>query len=193
MKRLVAILLIGLLFFNWYGYQLVSGYLQDRADRRLEASLDQAGYDESQLISIKVPLTSLSYYNSSTTFERVDGQIEVNGVLYKYVKRRIYKDSLEMLCIPNSSAMGLAAAKNAFFQQVNDLQQNTPQGKKSPAAPHSYKSFSKDYCSTTLGDILPNLHVIPAIKTYQQIAEPLPSRHTHTPERPPDIVHAYLS
>jgi hypothetical protein len=193
MKRIVAILLMGLLFFNWYGYQLVSGYLQDRADRRLEASLDQAGYDQSQLISIKVPLTSLSYYNSSTNFERVDGQIEVNGILYKYVKRRIYKDSLEMLCIPNSSAMGLAAAKNAFFQQVNDLQQNTPQGKKSPAAPHSYKGFSKDYCSTAHRNILPNLHSILASPTEQPIADRLPSRHTHTPERPPDGRNACLS
>jgi len=177
---------MGVLFFNWYGYQLVSGYLQDRADRRLEASLDQAGYDESQLISIKVPLTSLSYYNSSTTFERVDGQIEVNGVLYKYVKRRIYKDSLEMLCIPNSSAMGLAAAKNAFFQQVNDLQQSAPQGKKAPASHSFAKTFSSsDYYKTddllTMGQ--PRTIEVPV--SCQQVPV-ISSSYVLTAEQPPD-------
>src|ERR1700742_1958036 len=149
MKRIVAILLMTVLFFNWYGYQLMSSYLQDRADSQLEASLDKKNYDEYQLISIKIPLTDLSYYNSTTTFERVDGRIEVSGIVYNYVERRIYKDSLEMLCIPNTTAMVLTTAKNTFFQQVNDLQQNTPQGKKAPATPHSYKSFAKDYRCTT--------------------------------------------
>jgi len=51
---------MGILFFNWYGYQLLSNYWQDRAERRLEASLDQNNYDESALISFKVPLTSLA-------------------------------------------------------------------------------------------------------------------------------------
>src|ERR1700743_2852942 len=120
---------MGILFFNWYGYQLLSNYWQNQADRRLEASLDQNNFDESQLVSVKVPLTTLSYYNSSTGFERVDGQIDIGGVHYKYVKRRIFQDSLELLCIPNMTAMKLQSAKNEFFRQVNDLQQQN-QGKR---------------------------------------------------------------
>ena len=124
MKRIAAILLMGILFFNWYGYKLLSFYLEGKANRQLEARLDEARYDESQLISIKVPSSHLSYYNSSTQFERVDGQIEVGGVQYKYVKRRLYNDSLEMLCIPNYAAMTIQTARNQFFQLVNDIQQH---------------------------------------------------------------------
>ena len=96
-KQLAAILLIGILFFNWYGYQLLTAYWQQKAENTLVARLDRHDYDDDQLVSIKVPLTTLDYYNSSTSFERVDGQVDINGVHYNYVKRRIFKDSLELL------------------------------------------------------------------------------------------------
>jgi hypothetical protein len=183
LKRVAAILLSGILFFNWYGYQLLTTYLQNKADRGLEASLDRNGYDESQLLSVRVTLTALSYYNSSTGFERVDGQIEIGGVQYKYVKRRIFKDSLELLCIPNEASMGLQTAKNDFFRLVNDLQQQTAQGKKVPGA---YKGFSKDYCQIAYNDLLPGVQKAPVIERYRYNAGHLPSRYVPTPENPPD-------
>ena len=59
--------------------------------------MENNNYKESQLISPKVPVSYIPYYNNSKSFERIDGQIEIQGGLYKYVKRRIYNDSLELL------------------------------------------------------------------------------------------------
>ncbi len=177
---------MGILFFNWYGYQLLSSYWQDRADRRLEANLDKDKFDESQLISVKIPVTSLSYYNSSTRFERVDGQIDIDGVRYKYVKRRIYQDSLELLCIPNMTAIKLQTAKNDFFRQVNDLQQQS-QGKKNNSHSTS-RDNSKDYCPAAPATIVPDALIAmnPARGLY--IPPRLPSRYTPTAENPPDQI-----
>jgi hypothetical protein len=191
LKRVVAILLLGILFFNWYGYQLLSVYLQDRADHRLEASLDRNNYDESQLINVKVPITTLSYYNSSNSFERVDGKVEIGGIQYKYVKRRLFKDSLELLCLPNQAVMGLRTAKNEFFRQVNGLQQQGAPGKKAPAS--AQKNLSKDYCSATNDPLTPGLQGTPVITRYRQAAGQLPSRYTPTKENPPDQDNAALS
>lgn len=182
MKKTAAILLIGILFFNWYGYQLLSAYWQQKAEKNLVARLDRNDYTDDQLISIKVPLTTVDYYNSSTTFERVDGQIELNGVHYNYVKRRIYKGCLELLCIPNTTATTLQKAKNEFFKQVNDLQQQN-QGKKNSTP---VKNLSKDYTPGAM-DI-----TIPAagsnLSTAQRFlaAAQLPTSFTPTAERPPD-------
>jgi hypothetical protein len=88
----------------------------------MEARLDDNRYDESQLISVKVPISQLSYYNPSRQFERVDGSIELSGVQYRYVKRRIYNDSLELLCLPDHAATTLQAFKNDFFRLVNGFQ-----------------------------------------------------------------------
>jgi len=141
LKRFFSILLTAVLLFNWFGYRLLISFIEGKADAQLEAQLDENNYDESQLVSIKVPVTYLVYYSNSKSFERVDGQIEIGGILYKYVKRRIYKDSLEMLCIPNHAAMKFQSAKNEFFKFINDLHQ----GRKT--APHSgsSKDFSVDY------------------------------------------------
>ncbi len=123
---------MGILFFNWYGYQLLTQYWQHQAETHLQASLDKNEYDESQLLKIRIPVTTLAYYNySQSNFERVDGKIDIHGVQYQYVKRRFVKDSLELLCIPNEATTKLQQVKNDFFRQVNDLQQQT-QGQKSP-------------------------------------------------------------
>jgi len=175
---------MGVLFFNWYGYQLLSSYWQNRADRRLEASLDKDNFDESQLISLKIPLTTLSYYNASADFQRVDGQIDINGVHYQYVKKRIYQDSLELLCIPNMAAMKLQTAKNDFFRQVNDLQQQN-QGKKSNA--HPVKDSSKDYCPSAAGAIVTDaLAAIATSSTGLYAPSRLPSQYAPIAENPPE-------
>ena len=95
--------------------------MEDKANARLESQLNNGGYDESQLISIKIPATHLSYYTNSKFFDRVDGHIEIKGVKYNYVKSRLYNDSLELLCIPNHSLMRIQNAKDDFFKLVNDL------------------------------------------------------------------------
>ena len=184
LKRLAAILLMGILFFNWYGYQLLTQYWQQRAESRLQARLDRNEYEESQLLTVRVPITTLSYYNySSSNFERVDGNIDIHGVHYQYVKRRFVKDSLELLCIPNETSMKLQQVKNDFFRQVNDLQQQT-QGKKAPSSP--VKNISKDYQPTAMQIAVPGawaaLSLTPAEYTYPH----LPSSYSPTAEMPPD-------
>ena len=182
LKQLAAILLIGILFFNWYGYQLLTAYWQHKAENTLVARLDRHDYNDSQLISIKVPLTSIDYYNSSTAFERVDGQIDLNGVHYNYVKRRIYNGVMELLCIPNTTATTLAKAKNEFFRQVNDLQQQN-QGKKNNAP---VKDISKDYTPTAMDLDIPTATATLSTASASLAAANLPLRYTPTAERPPD-------
>ena len=185
LRKLAAIVLIGVLFFNWYGYQLLSAYWEQRENSKLEASLDRNDYDESQLVSLKVPVTNLSYYNSSTTFERVDGTIDVNGVQYKYVKRRIYKDSLELLCIPNLTAMKLRQSKNDFFRQVNDLQQQNNHGKKHNS---TTRDVSKDYAPAAMDITVPALVTASQLPGSLSNSPYLPSSYVPTAEMPPDAL-----
>ena len=184
LKRLAAILLVGVLFFNWYGYQLLSNYWQDRAERRLEASFDQNNYDESALISFKIPITSLAYYNNSYGYERMDGQIEIGGVRYQYVKRRIYGDSLEVLCLPNMTSMKLRTASNEFFRQVNDLQQQN-QGKKNTT--HPVRDNSKDYRPAATGVVVPDALARVVVRVTNLYAPSrLPSVYAPIAENPPE-------
>jgi hypothetical protein len=176
---------MGILLFNWCGYRLLTSWLETRSDRQLEARLDDNAYDESQLFSIKIPATNLSYYNPSTEFERVDGQIEIGGIQYKYVKRRLFNDSLEMLCIPNHAAMSLRTAKNDYFQFANDLQHNG-QDKKTESHPTTPKSpFSPEYLAdrATVSIGILSFISLPGGDSY---AAALSSTDPQTAEQPPD-------
>ena len=176
--------MLTLLLFNWFGYRLVISFIEDKANMQLEARLDENKYDESQLISLKIPVRYISYYNNSTSFERVDGQIEINAVQYKYVKRRLFKDSLEVLCIPNQTAMKLKATQNEFFKFSNDLQQE----KKPGSHPGQVRDFFSD-AFTMLDPFnmeMPPFKVLPGASPY--FADII-SCYSPTAEQPPDLNH----
>ena len=142
MRKFAAILLCGIFFFNWVGYRLMNEMMEEDATFRLDARLDQQQYSEDQLITIKVPLTHLAYFNNSAAFERSNGQIEINGIPYRYVKSRIYDDSLEMRCIPNQGALQLRQSGASYFNGVAGVEQ--PQPSKSSSHPGFRKSFQSD-------------------------------------------------
>ncbi len=120
MKQTAAIFLLTIFAFNMFGYRLVYNYLANKADTKLEWALDEKGYNDADLISIKQAI-NLPYYSSSNSFKRLDGEINVEGTIYKYVKVRVYKDSLELLCIPHLSKMKIENSKNEFYKLVNEL------------------------------------------------------------------------
>jgi hypothetical protein len=121
----------------------MSSILENQANRQLEKQLNENNYEESDLISIKIPAKLLPYYSNSKQFERIDGRIEMAGISYNYVKRRLFNDSLELLCIPNVEFMKLQNANDNFFKLVNDLQHNG-MGKKPSAHPSQSKNCSVD-------------------------------------------------
>lgn len=86
-----------------------------QSDVRLEQQLDKNIYSEKELIEVKVPLNT-PYISNSPGFERYNGAIEVNGVHYNYVKRKIYNDTLYLLCIRNTQKTQLCITKNNFQQ-----------------------------------------------------------------------------
>ena len=178
---------MGILVFNWAGYRLLTTYWENKANTRLEAQIDQKDYDEAQLISIKIPAAHLSSYSHSGSFERIDGQIEIGGVLYKYVKRLLLNDTLEFLCVPNHNAMGVQTAKNEFFQLVNDLQHNGKEGK-TGQHPGSSKDFSADYYTVN------ELFSFTGERSFTQLPAPVEmasgicSSIILTAEQPPDLL-----
>ncbi|HET9823873.1 MAG TPA: hypothetical protein VFP87_00995 [Chitinophagaceae bacterium] len=131
MRKVAAISLICLLLFNWYGYRFVTNYFKKKADKQLEARIDVNDYNEAQLIEIRVPL-NMPYQNNSSEFERHYGEIEVNGKLYTYVKRKIEDGVLILKCIPNTEKQNLKNADNILFTANNGLDQEQSGKNNSP-------------------------------------------------------------
>ena len=182
MKKIATILLLALLLFNFIGYRFLFNALQQKADKELTANLDGNKYDESDLITITVPL-SMPYLNDSKDFERKDGEITLNGKIYHYVKEKVSQGNLILQCLPDVQKMQLQSAKNDFFKNQNDFQNNSS-SKKSGNSQVS-KQILSDYeemqtsstrfSSTQLG-----------ATTLAYVSFALQKRAGITPEQPPE-------
>ncbi len=136
-------MLLLILAFNWVGYRFVSGFLERRADIVLESKIDHAQYDESTLMEIKIPLNAPYLSGNSTVFQRFYGEIELKGIHYQYVKRKVVNGELVLLCIRNENKNRIRNSGVDFFKLVNDIHHST-QGKENSAG-SSGKSFTTEY------------------------------------------------
>jgi hypothetical protein len=185
MKKLAAILLLGIFVFNLFGYQLWVLYIENNAKQHLQSLVDNNGYNEDELILIKKPI-NLPYYNNTKDFSRADGQVEINGVVYKYVKSRIYNDSLQMLCLPNTDVAKIHQAKDDYFKTVVDIQKNN-QGKNKSIPGSALKKMISDFENNTVFQLKPDAATSP-LTTYPPIYNSnLGTLHKTTVEQPPDF------
>lgn len=110
--------------FNLAGYNLFFQYSIRQSDERIIQQLDNNQYNDSQLIEVKIKL-NLPYLSDWSGYERYDGEVEFAGVHYNYVKRKIYQDTLYILCVPNQIKTELYKGSNRYLVNVNDI----PSGK----------------------------------------------------------------
>jgi len=182
LRKIAAILLLLILLFNWVGYRLFSDFLMHRADIQLEARLDRNDFREDELVEIKIPL-HLPYQLNWKSFERFDGEIDVDGVHYKYVKRKIYNDSLVLLCLPNKTKQNIEKAKDDYFKIVNDIDPSAQ--KKSDNSNLSFKNILSEFVVDQAPWLIANYEYL---HTSHFVGEALfLSTNLHeTPDQPPE-------
>jgi hypothetical protein len=180
LKKLIAIILLAIYLFNLGGYLLAFGLLINQSDDRFIARIDKNNYDDTHLVQIVIPL-NLPYMQNTGGFERVDGSVEKEGVKYSYVKRRIYNDSLYILCLPNNERTSLVNQRTKYSAGVNDFE-IAKKAKKSSAknlvnaAEYNYTNIAQYIC------FLPGT---PALKQSTYFTVHLISMAADTPDRPP--------
>jgi hypothetical protein len=186
LKKITAIFFLILFAFNWFGYRLMYDFMQQKANEQLETFLDNNSYDESQLIELKIPVHN-AYQNSWASYERYNGEVELNGITYTYVKRKLSNDTLYLMCIQNSTKMRLETAKNDFFKISNDLVQNNDSKKADNSKTSAKNLQSVFYESTFL------IKINSPSGSYENLWLPSEASKLHaafhlSPEQPPDFV-----
>ncbi|HYE55365.1 MAG TPA: hypothetical protein VD996_10990 [Chitinophagaceae bacterium] len=180
MRSVITILLMLLLAFNWYGYRLLINYLQDEVNTELQASLDNNEYDESQLVTLRIPL-NMPYVTDWNDFESYAGETIIEGIHYKYVKRKVERGELVLLCIPNHHKTTLEAARDSYFKLVNDLDNN---GSKNTGKDKGTKAFSTDYFVNSIWT--PSAGIAAPLQKYEPYSALLVSSFILMPSQPPE-------
>lgn len=140
MTKIAAILLLGIHLCSSICHSFVFNYFIDLSDKQVVEQLDNAAYNDAELVEIAIPL-NMPYLVSHDNYERYDGSIEFNGTHYNYVKRKVSNDTLRLLCIPNEQKAALITVKNDYAKQLSDA----PLGKKSNESTVKKSSFFSEY------------------------------------------------
>jgi hypothetical protein len=140
MKRVTAILMLFVFLFGLIGYYGVFWVLFEKAQLELSERLDENLYDETEAVTIKLPL-NLAYPIQATEFERVDGSFEYQGEFYKLVKQKLANDTLYIVCIKDHETKQLASFFSAITKASHDQ----------PVSSSAFKllcSYAKDFESS---------------------------------------------
>lgn len=154
-------------------------------DEHMAATFDKELYSEQDLIAIKIPLL-LPYQTGQSDCERVDGEITIDGQLYKYVKRKVVNGELILLCLPDRYKARLQTVKDNFFKLTNNLQATSSSKKPVHARSLSFNDIVQDYDKVLLQWLLP-IFFHSSQTTYYSHTDKLISRWLSTPEPPPDF------
>ena len=186
MRKFAAIFFFLLFLFNLVGYRYWFNYAQQQSDKQLESSLDNHQYNDADLIAITVPL-SMPYQTVQSDFERVDGEMNVNGKIYKYVKRKIVDGQMILMCLPDQSKMNLQSAKNDFFKSTNDIAQNNTSKKSDNSKSSVFKNLGSDYEQQIASYTIAQINTLQQGNNTSQSDSLLSSPHTPQPQ-PPDVI-----
>lgn len=130
---MLAIFLLSNHLFTLTGYHVLFDHLERGTDRHMAVRLDRDDYHPGELMELRIPL-QLPYHTALPTHERVDGEIDIDGIHYNYVTRRLVNDTLILQVIPNHEKTKIRHARETFYALVNDLQ-DLDAGKSSSSFP----------------------------------------------------------
>ena len=180
MKRLFfSYTLVAVLLLNVMGYYGIFIGLQYQNEVAMIKNLDADRYDESETITIKVPI-AVPYVAGSGDFERVNGIFEHQGEFFRLVKQKYEHDTLTVVCIRDSQNERIHEALTDFVKTFSDQPADGSENSKITL------TFIKDYIPQTFSinscaagwnaDLLKDNHYTNLIPTF------VPSV-IHPPER----------
>jgi hypothetical protein len=182
LKKVITIFFLAIYLFNLAGYQGLFVFFDNAISTHIVTQLDKGEYNDAELVEIKIPYP-LPYAANWPDYQRFDGEADINGMHYNYVKRKMSNDTLYLLCIPNHERTKLAAAKNEYVKNTTEGV-NTAPGKKSPASSGMQKAFSGDYNNLIAEYKLPPSGI--SLTLAYHAAQPGPlSAYSSTPFQPP--------
>src|SRR5882762_7821410 len=104
---------------NTMGYYAIFLGLQYKNNVTMTARFDADQYDESQAITIKIPM-SIPYLADDTEFKRVDGTYQYKGEFYRLIKQRYAQEMLTVICIKDTEKKRISQAITDYVMTFGD-------------------------------------------------------------------------
>jgi hypothetical protein len=123
LKKLIAILLLSVHLFYLGGYMLAFQYFINKSDDQIVSQLYSNGANSSKLIKLKIPV-HMPTLDDWTDYANIQGQVQVKDSYYNYVRLKMTKDTLYLICLPNTVKANLSKANVIMTKNLNDIPLN---------------------------------------------------------------------
>ena len=144
MNRSISIFLITILLFNVLGYYGIFLGLRYTNTAQLIKKLDAHDYLDAETVTIKFPLT-MPYGADARGYQRVDGEFEYNGEIYRLVKQQFQNDTLFVVCIKDARAKHIEETFARYTKTLTDKATDTKSGNHKLS-----QNFIKDYIKSSI-------------------------------------------
>lgn len=119
-KKLIAILLLNVHLFNLGGYNLVFQYFIHQSEVQIVKEIYENKVDATKLVEIKIPV-HLPNIHSWNSYVHDQGQLQLKGVYYNYLRYKVTQDTMSFICIANSVKTRLVNANLIIAKEISDV------------------------------------------------------------------------
>lgn len=106
--------------FTICGHLVLYQYFVYRSDKLFNDQISKNLYNVHDLVQIKVPAHTALAQNWSS-FEKINGQIQFKNTCYNYVKLKLTKDTIYLMCVPNYEKTRLFNQNIINASQISDI------------------------------------------------------------------------
>ncbi|HEY2583397.1 MAG TPA: hypothetical protein VGI43_16415, partial [Mucilaginibacter sp.] len=117
MKKLIAVVLLAIYLFNIGGELVMHQYFSYLSDRFFNEQASKGRYNVNDLTEVKLP-ANMPGITDWTNYENIRGQIQFGDRSYNYVKMKITRTAIYLMCIPDYAATRLLNENIICAKQV---------------------------------------------------------------------------
>jgi len=128
LKKGLSIFLLFVFLFNTVGYKALYYFKINSANERIKQQIQATDYAADKLITVKIPL-NLPYVADWADYQMAEGEIIYKQKTYKYIKKKIKRDTLFLICLDHSEKNKLDKESEEYNIKVNDLNAKKAFGK----------------------------------------------------------------
>lgn len=100
MKKSLAIALLSLHLFSLYGNAVLYQFMVYRSDRLFNEQISKDRYKLDDLFEVKLPV-HMPGIQDWVEYVHISGQVQFKDNSYNYVKLRMTRDTVFLMCVPN--------------------------------------------------------------------------------------------
>jgi hypothetical protein len=170
--------LLALHLFTLCGHILLYQYFVYKSDKFFNEQISKGRYNTDDLVEIKVPVDMPNVKNWES-YVRIGGQIQFRDACYNYVKLKLTRDTIYVVCIPNYEKTRLINENIIDAKQIADM----PISKKDHVPFGKTVSLDSYNYPVTLYLVSPKPITLPIVNNYSRLN--LVLRYPDTPDQPP--------